>query len=254
MEKFKKLLTKKWFLITVGLVLLVLSPALLLLYLAVVLIVWLVKKYGKNSTGKEAPKLQSNLGGKSIWTTPLSRPTLWILAVAFLVLSGALIVAINPAAHLENLPATTSQPKQEEFPKFLSLICSKPENAHNAYYYFVNYYPYEKSFPLPEKLVDVDVRISTIRNDRKNWDTNFLCSPESVIDLPDYQWQILTAGSDCGVGAAIEPCDVDFVSDNDGVTGIVIAPRRRSDSYVSGTILEYFQDGALLKITGQPIE
>ena len=178
---------------------------------------------------------------------------LWFIGVVQMaVLGGKNYIPTSVQTSQPTIPKLPTY--EERLPRFLSFVCSKPEDSHKAYYYFVNNMTSTESFPLSEKLVDVDVRISTIRNDRKNWDTGFLCSSESIVDLPDYQWQILTAGSDCGVGATIEPCDINFISDANGVTGIIIAPKRRSDGYTSGVTHKYFREGALLKITGIPVK
>lgn len=139
-----------------------------------------------------------------------------------------------------------------EAPNFLSFICSKPENSHTSFYYLITDYtcPTNQSFTLPEKITDVTVRLSTIQG-KTGWDTSFLCSPETKFDLPSYQWQILIPGKDCGLGAKVSPCDIDFISDNTGVTGIVVFPDIKG--YVSG-VWKYCKKDALFKITGKIVK
>lgn len=144
-------------------------------------------------------------------------------------------------------PETETPTKSEQ--DFLSFICSKPENGHTSFYYLITDYtcPTNQSFTLPEKITDATVRLSTITG-KTGWDTQSLCSTEAQIDLPPSQWQILTVGSDCGLGAAISPCDTKFISDSTGVTGIVVFPDIKG--YVSGA-WKYCKKGALLKVTGR---
>lgn len=140
----------------------------------------------------------------------------------------------------------------QSLPKFLSFICSKPENSHTSFYYLINSYcPTNQIFPLLEKITDVTVRLSTIQG-KTGWDIQFLCSPETKFDLPSYQWQILTAGADCGLGAAIRPCNINFISDSTGVTGIIISPDIKG--YTTRIMGEYCKKDALLKVTGKIVK
>lgn len=182
--------------------------------------------------------------------TPLTGKQGALVVLGVLVLM--IIIGIFVGSSVENgggqYSKKTPTPQSAE-PSFISFICSKSENSHKAYYYFVKHLTTNESLPLTEKIIDVTVRISTIRNDRENWDINFLCSPKNI-DLPAYQWTVLTAGSDCGLGADISPCDVDFISDGTGVTDIKIAPQ--VGGYTSGVAVKFIKRGALLKVTGQP--
>ena len=166
-----------------------------------------------------------------------------------------LLSTSSPTPAPTSTPEPTTKPKEpsysERLPRFISFLCSKPEDEHAAYYYFINSFTTNKSFPLPEKITDVTVHIST-RTNKGGWDTNFLCSSESAFDLPAHQWKVLIPGKDCGVGAALDPCDIDFVSDVSGVSAIIIGPEL--NGYTSGVTGKYVVRGALLKVTGKLVK
>jgi len=195
---------------------------------------------------REGEQIQS----KSLWEKPLTKKgvlfyIILIIIFGYISLRGFFFLA-------EQISQPTSEKPAEGLPKFLSFICSKPENSLTSFYYLItSYCPTNQSFTLPEKITDVTVRLSTIQG-KAGWDTNFLCSPETEFDLPSYQWQILTVGSDCGLGAKISPCDTNFISDSTGVTGIIIRPDIKG--YTSGVMGKYCKKDALLKVTGKIVK
>jgi len=173
------------------------------------------------------------------------------LLILIILTVGFLVAVSTPSPPSTKLSYQKEPSYAEKLPNFLSFICSKPENSHTSFYYLItSRCPTNQSFILPEKITDVTVRLSTIQG-KAGWDTNFLCSPETEFDLPFYQWQILTVGSDCGLGAEVSPCDTNFISDSTGVTGIVVFPDIKG--YVSG-IWKYCKKDALLKITGKVVK
>lgn len=160
----------------------------------------------------------------------------------------AIIVYASSGDKSSTPPQSTSVAPVSNF----SYICSRTEGpGHTAYYYLVNSYGTNQSFSLNERIADVTVRVSTVANRSGNWDTTALCSTQSL-DLPDSQWQVLAAGSDCGIGVSKSPCDVSFIADTNGVSGIIVAPEL--NGYTSSGVMEYAKKGALIKVTGTPIK
>lgn len=79
------------------------------------------------------------------------------------------------------------------------------------------------------------------------WNLESLCG-KNPFDLGDSKWQLLVPGKDCGIGAIIEPCDLDSISDKNGMTEIIFGPE--INGYVSKTTADYLKKGALIKISG----
>lgn len=172
------------------------------------------------------------------------------IVLVFIVIIG---VAVSGDSQSPSSSASQVQPQQtpQVQASHFSYLCSRQEKAgHTASYYLVNGYG-GGTFSLNQKLTDVTVRVSTIRNEPENWDTAVLCKADSL-DLPASEWEVLAAGSDCGLGASKSPCDADFIADARGVTGIIIAPQL--NGYTSKTAIDYAKKGALIKVTGIPVK
>ncbi len=128
----------------------------------------------------------------------------------------------------------------------ISFICSKQEGAKNISYYLVNTVSaVDQTIQFSNPLRDVAVQMSRISN-KGGWDTQSLCTP-NVMDLPEAEWQTLSIGSDCGVGASISACDAETITTSNGVQIIRLFPL--VNGLYSGTAGS-IKKGALIKITG----
>lgn len=130
-----------------------------------------------------------------------------------------------------------------------TFLCSKTETDGKVtdYYESQTLGVLQPRLALRLKITDVDVRVSKSVSSG-GWDTNALCDP-NTLDLPASQWASLIPGSDCGAGAAFEPCDLAFEADRSGVSAITFAPS--VNDRISSRVADYVKRGALLKITGQ---
>lgn len=170
------------------------------------------------------------------------------------VLFGIFVVVLifmfifSAAGNVETNAPVNSQPSANSS---FSFLCSKrTTDGHLDSYFTISSGFTPATLSLHGKIKDVTVRLSKGAGTGE-WDTNFLCSPESSFDLAASDWKVLTIGSDCGLGAAVDPCDVEAMSDATGVSGFVFG--KSVNGYVTRVIGDYFGKGALIKVSGIPI-
>jgi hypothetical protein len=125
-------------------------------------------------------------------------------------------------------------------PNGFKLLCSKKESdGHGTDYFEVLGAKPGDHLVLNKKITDVTVSISKITSSG-GWDTNSLCGSDSLVDLAQSDWQILTIGEDCGYGATVEACDFTAVEDPKGINELVLNSKEA---------LIYFARGHLVRIT-----
>lgn len=155
---------------------------------------------------------------------------------------------IEPQTSEKVADASANAIEQAKLVQPFKFLCSKKEGDHTVDYFEVGAVKVGDELKLPRKIDDVTVWISK-ETSSGSWDTRSLCGGDSLMDLPSSQWELLIPGSDCGAGAAVEACDMRFVSDDAGVSAIIFGPtvsgRRSAD------INAYFMAGALVKITSR---
>lgn len=135
--------------------------------------------------------------------------------------------------------------------KNFKFLCSKNENdGHISDYFEVTTNPnLGTHLLLKNKVTDVTIQISKVES-IGGWNTESLCGKDSLIDLPISKWQMLIPGKDCGLGALTEPCDLDTVSDDKGITEFIFGPEM--NGYTTRNIIDFFKKGALIKVSGSP--
>lgn len=158
MDKLKKLFSNKWFLIILGLILLVMSPPVFLIYVSILGGVWLVKKYRISQARDNKTGLESGVNGQSVWTKPLTpKAKGWIAVLVFLILIGIIITASNPQpAPIQKLaPAVVSYSKIEKIAA--SPLARFPDRQYDSILFYAD--GISKKFQALQDYTDITVSI-----------------------------------------------------------------------------------------------